>query len=76
MIIGKELFIDGLNEGTITHYHEGQDIEKLFFRIETIKSGSISCYFYISDFVSAKVTDKKVIVKTYITRWQHENWRL
>lgn len=68
MIIGKELWIDGLNEGTITHYHEGQDNEKLFFRIETIKSGLISCYFYISDFVSAKLTDKKVIVKTYITR--------
>ena len=68
MIIGKELFIDGLNEGTITNYHEGQDNEKLFFRIETIKSNSISCYFYISNYVSVKQTDKKVIVKTYITR--------
>lgn len=68
MIIGKQLFIDGLSEGNITQYHEGQDNGKLFFRIETIKSGSISCYFYISDFVSVKATDKKVIVKTYITR--------
>ena len=68
MIIGKELFIDGLSEGKITQYHEGQDNRKVFFRIETIKSGSIACYFYISDFVSAKTTDKKVIVKTYIPR--------
>lgn len=72
MITGKELWIDGLNEGIITRYNENEDGEVLV--IETKRENAstyetdIRCYFSIENYVSAKVTDKKIIVKTYITR--------
>lgn len=83
MITGKELWIDGLNEGIITNYEEyvkGDDT--IIFVIGTIRKNNdtyetdIKCMYTIENYVSVKQTDKKVIVKTYITRWEHENWRL
>ena len=76
MITGKELWIDGLNEGIITFYKEqvfeDEDLPNLI--IETTRRNddtyetAIKCLYTIENYVSAKVTDKKVIVKTYITR--------
>ena len=76
MITGKELFIDGLNEGIITFYKEQlfEDESLPNLIIETTRRNNdtyetdIKCLYTIENYVSAKVTDKKVIVKTYITR--------
>lgn len=73
MITGKELWLDGLNEGIITGYKEIDVYTGIELIIETKRENSndiadILCCFTINNYVSAKVTDKKVIVKTYITR--------
>lgn len=76
MITGKELWIDGLNEGFITFYREEEfedgDLPNLIIETARINNDTyetdIICRYTIENYVSAKVTDKKVIVKTYITR--------
>lgn len=77
MITGKELWIDGLNEGIISHYKEQNNEDGTYIiGIQTKRKSSytyeneadIVCYFSIENFVEVKFTDKKVIVKTYITR--------
>lgn len=64
MITGKELWIDGLNEGIITRYNESEQ----GLIIEVKRGSDIYCCFTVECYVSAKDTDKKVIIKTYITR--------
>ena len=76
MITGKELWIDGLNEGIITFYKEqefeDEDLPNLI--IETTRRNNdtyetdIKCLYTIENYVSAKCTPQKLIVKTYITR--------
>lgn len=76
MITGKELWIDGLNEGIITFYKEqlfeDEDLPNLI--IETTRRNddtyetAIKCLYTIENYVSAKCTTQKLIVKTYITR--------
>lgn len=75
MITGKELYIDGLNEGIISHYKEHDNGDGTYIiGIETKRENpnnfetDIICYFTIENFAEVKFTDKKVIVKTYITR--------
>ena len=75
MITGKELWIDGLNEGIISHYKEQDNEDGTYIiGIQTKRKNDdtyeadIICYFSIENFAEVKFTDKKVIVKTYITR--------
>lgn len=75
MITGKELYIDGLNEGIITWYEEQEKNDDTYIMsIKTKRENpntyqtDIICYFTIDQFATVRLTDKKVIVKTYITR--------
>ena len=76
MITGKELWIDGLNEGIITNYEEYLNKDETpILVIQTIRKNNdtyetdIKCMYTIENYVSAKCAPQKLIVKTYITRW-------
>lgn len=75
MITGKELWIDGFNEGIIERYEEQDKGDNTYIMsIKTKRENpntyetDIICYFTIEQFATVRLTDKKVIVKTYITR--------
>ena len=76
MITGKELWIDGLNEGIITFYREqeveDEDLPNLIIKTTRRNDDTyetvIKCLYIIENYVSAKCTPQKVIIKTYITR--------